>query len=104
MRVRKGILFADDPVFKGKQRELVAADYVYSIKRSLDPNLRTGWRRRPDRPDRRRSAGRRCRAQAGAKFDYDAQIEGLQAPDRYTLVHAPAIRITRCSSDSRACR
>ena len=42
MRVKKGILFADDPVFKGKPRELVAADYVYSIKRSLDPNLRQG--------------------------------------------------------------
>jgi oligopeptide transport system substrate-binding protein len=30
MRVRPGIYFADDPAFKGRKRELVAADYVYS--------------------------------------------------------------------------
>ena len=32
-----GIYFADDPAFKGKQRELVAQDYVYSCKRLFDP-------------------------------------------------------------------
>jgi len=42
IKLKQGILFADDPVFNGKRRELVAADYVYSIKRALDPNLRTG--------------------------------------------------------------
>src|SRR5512141_2265724 len=40
IRLKQGILFHDDPVFKGKPRELVAADYVYSYKRWLDPNLR----------------------------------------------------------------
>ena len=85
MRLKKGILFADDPVFKGKPRELVAEDYVYSIKRHLDPNLRNGGNpaltelivgarpvvdaaRKPD-----------------AKMNYDAPIEGLRAIDRYTL-------------------
>src|SRR5262249_43092660 len=29
MRVKRGIFFADDPVFKGKARELVAEDYLY---------------------------------------------------------------------------
>jgi ABC-type transport system substrate-binding protein len=28
MRVRPGIYFADDPAFKGRKRELIAADYV----------------------------------------------------------------------------
>ena len=36
-KVRPGLYFQDDPAFKGKKRELVAADYVYSIKRHYDP-------------------------------------------------------------------
>jgi ABC-type transport system substrate-binding protein len=86
VRLRKGILFADDPVFKGKPRELVAADYVYSIKRMIDPNLRTGG----DPALMDLLVGARpivdAARKAGGKFDYDATIEGLQAPDRYTLV------------------
>ena len=30
IRIKPGIYFADDPVFKGMRRELTAADYVYS--------------------------------------------------------------------------
>ena len=41
IHVRQGIYFADDPVFKGKRRELTAADYVYAIKRILDPKMRS---------------------------------------------------------------
>ena len=37
IRLQPGILFADDPAFKGRPRELVAADYVYAIKRYFDP-------------------------------------------------------------------
>ena len=33
IRIKPGIYFADDPVFKGKKRELTAADHVYSLKR-----------------------------------------------------------------------
>ena len=85
MRIRKGIFFADDPLFKGKPRELVADDYVYSIKRHLDPNLRNGGNpalteliagARPIVDNARKS---------GAKMNYDAPIEGLRAIDRYTL-------------------
>ncbi|HEY2967997.1 MAG TPA: ABC transporter substrate-binding protein, partial [Casimicrobiaceae bacterium] len=43
VKVRSGIYFADDPAFKGKRRELVAEDYVYSIKRIFDPKLRSYW-------------------------------------------------------------
>ena len=91
MRVKKGILFADDPVFKGKPRELVATDYVYSIKRSIDPNLRGGGD--PALTDL--IAGARPVVDAarkpGGKFDYDARIAGLEATDRYTVV----IRLTQ---------
>jgi ABC-type transport system substrate-binding protein len=84
IRIRPGILFADDPVFKGKPRELVAADYVYSIKRRLDPNLKLGGE--PALTDL--LAGARIvvdAARKSGKFDYDARIEGLQAVDRHTL-------------------
>ena len=37
IKLKPGIRFADAPAFKGKPRELVAEDYVYSIKRALDP-------------------------------------------------------------------
>lgn len=33
VRLQSGIFFADDPAFKGRPRELVAQDYVYSLKR-----------------------------------------------------------------------
>jgi oligopeptide transport system substrate-binding protein len=86
MRLKKGILFADDPVFMGRARELVAADYVYSIKRTLDPNLRNGGD--PALTDL--IIGARPIVDAarkpGGKLDYDAPMEGLQAADRHTLV------------------
>src|SRR5689334_19515852 len=41
VRIKPGIYYNDDPVFKGKKSELVAADYVYSMKRVLDPKLRS---------------------------------------------------------------
>ena len=40
LRVKPGIYFADDLAFKGRKRELTAADYVYSIKRLMDPKYR----------------------------------------------------------------
>ncbi len=85
IKVRPGIYFTDDPAFKGKPRELVAADYVYSIKRWLDPNLRRGGA--PITTDL--IVGARAVVDAasrpGATFDYDRPIEGLRALDRYTL-------------------
>ena len=86
IRLKKGILFADDPVFKGKPRELTANDYAYSIARSMDPKLRGGGD--PALTDL--IVGARPVVDAarkpGAKFDYDAPIAGLRATDRYTLV------------------
>ncbi len=84
VKVRPGIYFADDPAFKGRKRELVAEDYVYTIKRIFDPNVRSYWLYVFDH----RLVGldevlERSRKVGG--FDYDAKIEGLQALDRYTL-------------------
>ena len=79
------IFFTDHPAFGGKPRELTAQDYVYSIKRELDPNLRRGGS--PIMANL--IVGMRAVVDAarkpGAKFDYDAPVEGLHALDRYTL-------------------
>lgn len=42
-KVQKGIFFTDDPAFKGKARELTATDYAYSLKRLLDPTVKSPW-------------------------------------------------------------
>ncbi len=84
IRIKPGIFFTDDPAFKGKPRELVAEDYVYSYKRWLDPNGRRGGA--PIVTDL--IVGARPvvdAARASGKFDYDRPIEGLRALDRYTL-------------------
>jgi len=85
IRLQPQILFTDHPAFGGKPRELVAQDYVYSIKRGLDPNLRRGGS--PLHSDL--IVGMRAVVDAarkpGARFDYDAPVEGLRALDRHTL-------------------
>ncbi len=84
LRVRPGIYFADDPAFKGAKRELVAADFVYSIKRHWDPKVKS--------PNLYLIANRikglaplRAEAEKSGRFDYDREVEGLRAIDRYTL-------------------
>src|SRR3954462_7131598 len=42
-RLKSGIYFSADPIFKGRRRELVAADYAYTIKRFLDPANRSPY-------------------------------------------------------------
>src|ERR1039457_1603264 len=83
-KIRKGIYFADDPAFKGKKRELTADDYVYSIKRLMDPKLSA--------PLLSEIEGiivgadeELARARKANKLDYDAPVAGLRALDRYTL-------------------
>jgi ABC-type transport system substrate-binding protein len=84
MHLRPGIYFADDPAFKGKRRELTAADYVYAWKRLLDPRMRSpfAWylQGKIVGADAVIAAANRS-----GKFDYDAPIEGLRALDRYTI-------------------
>ena len=85
INLKPGIHFSDDPAFHGKARELVADDYVYSLKRRLDPNLSRGG----DTVMTDLIIGARAVADAakrpGAKFDYDRPIEGLRALGRYAL-------------------
>jgi len=85
IKVKPGIFFTDDPAFKGKPRELVAEDYVYAIKRYLDPNLRGGGD--PQISDL--IVGMREMVEAarkpGAKTNYDTSVEGLRALDKHTL-------------------
>jgi len=85
IRLRPGIFFADDPAFGGRRRELVAEDYVYSIKRYADPQLKSPNWGYVDSYQLLGLAEQRQRAQAGKPFDYDAPVEGLRALDRYTL-------------------
>ncbi len=83
-RVRKGVYFADDPVFKGAKRELTAQDFAYSIRRMYDPKLRS--------PNLYFFEGKIIgadelmqQAKKTGKYDYDAPIAGLEVLDRYTL-------------------
>ena len=84
-RLRKGIYFTPDPAFKGKRRELVAADYAYTILRFFDPkvkspNLYLIESRILGLDDAHKEAIR-----TGKPFDYDAPYPGLQLLDRHTL-------------------
>jgi oligopeptide transport system substrate-binding protein len=84
IKVKRGIYFADDPAFKGKPRELTAEDYVYSIKRIIDPKVRSYWLYLLEK----NLVGLDpvlARARETGALDYAAAIEGLQALDRYTL-------------------
>jgi ABC-type transport system substrate-binding protein len=84
IRIKPGIYFADDPVFKGQRRELTAADYVYAWKRVLDPKMRSNSLQVLDG----RFVGADAvisNAKETGKFDYDIPIEGIQAIDRHTI-------------------
>ena len=84
LRVKPGIHFADDEAFKGRKRELTAADYVYSIKRHFDPRKRS--------PNLYFFEGQivgmdeiLADARKNNRMNYEAVAEGLRTLDRYTL-------------------
>lgn len=83
-RLRPGIHFIPDPAFKGKQRELTAQDYAYSLRRFFDPKLKSPWLFLFDGKIVGANAVMDEAKKTGV-FDYDAPIEGLSTPDRYTL-------------------
>lgn len=85
LRLKRGITFTDHPVFGGKKRELVAADFVYSFKRLIDPRLKAQW---AFLLDGKLIGGDELVADAKrtGRFDYDKPIPGLEATDRYTFV------------------
>ena len=84
IRLKHGIRFSDDAAFKGRGRELTAQDYIYAWKRLLDPRVRS--------PNAEILADRLLGAHAAIEkarqsghFDYDADLAGLRARDRYTI-------------------
>ena len=84
IHIRPGIYFADDPAFEGKKRELTAMDYVYSMKRVLDPKVRASQIAELE-PYIVGAEEAATRARKENHLDYDAPIEGLKALDRYTF-------------------
>ena len=83
-RLKRGVLFAPDAAFKGKPRELIAADYAYGIRRLFDPRYKSSQFFLVDGKIAGAGALRKA-ALAGAPFDYDRPMEGLEVIDRYTL-------------------
>jgi ABC-type transport system substrate-binding protein len=84
IRLKRGIHFADDPAFNGRPRELTAHDYVYAWKRLLDPRMRSPYLWYLNG----KLAGAEpvlARAKQDGRLDYDAEIPGLKALDRYTI-------------------
>lgn len=86
VRLTPGIFFQDDPAFGGKKRELIAADYVYSIKRVFDPRWKSQMlfvleaARLLELDLLRQRVLKEKRP-----FEYDREIEGIRALDRYTF-------------------
>src|SRR5262245_511066 len=82
--IQPGIYFADDPAFGAKRRELTAQDYVYTIKRHYDPRWKSG---KLYLFETERIVGlselRRESIEQKRPFDYDREVEGLRALDRY---------------------
>ena len=86
VKIKPGIYFDDDPAFGGKKRELTAADFVYTYKRHFDPTTKS-----PTYPDleEEKLVGmeelRRAAEKPGARFNYDKEVDGIRALDRYTI-------------------
>ena len=84
-KIRKGIFFQDDPCFpNGKGRELVANDFIYSIKRIADvKNNSSGYW-----AFNGRILGLdyfRNKSEISEHTDYSHEVEGLKILDKYTL-------------------
>jgi ABC-type transport system substrate-binding protein len=85
-RLKPGIFFSDHPAFNGKPRELVAADYVYSIKRYYDPKTRSPTLFHYENAGLIGLSELRKQALESKKpFDYDTEVAGVRALDRHTL-------------------
>jgi len=86
LHIKPGIYFADDPAFGGKKRELVAADYVYSWKRHYDPRGKSPNLYVLENAKILGLSELRQELMAAKKpFDYEREVEGLKALDKYTV-------------------
>ena len=85
-RIRAGIFFADDAAFGGRPRELVAQDYVYTVKRYYDPRNRSENLFIFENAGLLGLSELRARALHGrTPFEYDREVEGIRTLDRYTF-------------------
>jgi len=97
IKIKKGVYFQDDPCFgsrpamslpDGKGRELKAEDFVFSLKRIANIKyLSQNWSIFDNKIaglDEFREYSKTCKSEAGV--DYSRQVQGLTAPDDYTLV------------------
>ena len=91
VKLRRGIFFADDPAFGGRKREVTAHDVVYTIKRIFDPRNKSPSLSVLDEEKLLGLAELRQRAEATGAFDYDSEVEGLRALDRYTVQFRMAV-------------
>ncbi len=93
VKIKPGIYFMDDPAFKSSKRldaqgrrELTAADYVYTFKRFADPvNKSPVWGGMLDTGYVGLEALRKKALETKKPLDYDTEIEGIRALDRYTI-------------------
>ena len=85
-RIRPGQYFIDDPAFKGQRRELVAQDYVYSVKRYYDPATRSPTLFHYVNAGLIGLSELRAKALAEkTPFPYHTEVAGIRALDRYTF-------------------
>lgn len=84
-KIRKGVMFHDNPAFPDeKGREVTAEDFIYSWKRLADPrNASEGYWIFEGKIKGLTEWADAIKNKTG---DFNAPVEGLQAPDKYTLV------------------
>jgi len=96
-QIKPGIYFSDDPAFKGQRRELVAADYVYTVKRYYDQKIRSPTLFHYQNAGLLGLSELRQRAvDTKAPFPYDIDVAGIRVLDRYRFevrVAEPAPRL-----------
>ncbi len=86
IRIKPGIYFTDDPAFKGQKRELVAADYVYSIKRYYDSKTRSPTLFHYQNAGLLGLTELRQKAiDSKTPFPYDTEVDGIRTLDRYSF-------------------
>jgi len=84
-RIRPGIFYADDPVFKGQKRELVARDYEYAVKRFRDPKNRSPYEWLFENKIVGLDELTEKAKKPGAAFDYDAKVAGIEVRGKYEI-------------------
>ena len=83
-RIKPGIYYTDDPVFRGKKRELVARDMEYAVKRFRDPANRSPYEWLFENKIRGLDAWVERQKKAG-RFNYDEPVPGIEVRGKYII-------------------